>query len=148
MLHFIEYRPPRIAMSFIILATAANMVLPLPLHAALAPAAIVTGLAGFALMIRAWWLFKQEATAICPTATATSLITRDVYSFTRNPMYLGMLLMLVALAMATGSTAFYVAAFGFGIVIDRVFCRHEEQKSLAEFGGAYLDYARRVRCWF
>ena len=147
MLQLIQYKPPRIAMGLVVVATATNALLSLTLHASLAAAATVTAVLGFSLMIRAWWLFKQARTAICPTHAATFLVTDDVYAITRNPMYLGIFLMLTGLAMATGSAAFYVAAITYAVVMDRVFCVYEEQKSLHEFGDDYLDYARRVRRW-
>jgi protein-S-isoprenylcysteine O-methyltransferase Ste14 len=145
--HFIEYRPPRIAMSIIVLAAVVNLILPLSLHAPLPAAASITAIAGFALMLRAWWLFKAALTAICPTDTATTLITDDVYAISRNPMYLGMLMMLVAPAMWTGRAAFYVGALLFGVIIDRVFVGHEERKSLLEFGDDYAAYTKRIRRW-
>jgi len=145
--NFIAYRPPRIAMSFVLMALVANAFVPLPMHTSLAFAAALTGLTGLFLMIRAWWLFKLVNTAICPTQPASSLVTHGVFSITRNPMYLGIFLMLVGLAMATGSAPFYVAALGYGVVMDRVFCPYEEQKSVAEFGEEYLAYKRSVRRW-
>ena len=145
--NFIEYRPPRIAMSFVLIALAANAFVPLPMHASLPFAATLTGAIGFLLMLRAWWLFRLVDTAICPTESATTLVTHGVFSITRNPMYLGLFLILLGLAMATGSVPFYVAAAGYGVVMDRVFCPHEEAKSAAEFGQEYLDYVRRVRRW-
>ena len=147
MYNFIEYRPPRIAMSFVLIALIANAFVSLPLHSSLPFAAALTGLLGFCLMIRAWWLFRLANTAICPTASATALITHGVFSVTRNPMYLGIFLMLVGLAMVTGSAPFYIAAAGYGVVMDRVFCPYEEQKSVAEFGDDYLAYKRHVRRW-
>ena len=145
--NFIEYRPPRIAMSFVLLALAANAFVPLPMHTSLPFAATLTGAIGFLLMLRAWWLFRLVDTAICPTESATTLVTHGVFAITRNPMYLGIFLMLLGLAMATGSAPFYVAAAGYGVVMDRVFCRYEERKSVAEFGDEYLDYVRKVRRW-
>jgi len=143
----VEFRPPRIAMSFMLVAVAAHFMLALPLHPTLPAAAAVAGLAGFTLMVRAWGLFKVVDTAICPTATSTSLVTHDVFSISRNPMYLGMSLMFGALAFAMGTAPFYVAAIGYAVVLDRVFCRYEEQKALAEFGEEYATYTRRVRRW-
>ncbi len=143
----IEYRPPRIAMGLVVLATVAHLLSPLSLHATLPAAATITGILGFSLMLRAWWLFKLANTAICPTDTATALLTHDVYSISRNPMYLGMLLMLIALGMFTGSAAFYIATIGYGLVINLVFMNYEEQKSLCEFGDDYVAYAQRVRRW-
>lgn len=145
--NFIEYRPPRIAMSFVLLALAANAFVTLPMHASLPYAAILTGAIGFLLMLRAWWLFKLVDTAICPTESSTTLVTNGVFSITRNPMYLGLFLILLGLALATGSAPFYVAAIAYGVVMDRVFCPYEERKSVTEFGEEYLDYVRKVRRW-
>lgn len=145
--HLVEFRPPRIAICFVLFAVAAHIAVPISLHPALPATALLFGIAGFALMIRAWWLFKLSGTAICPTETATTLITHDVYSFTRNPMYLGMLLMLAGLALSMASAPFYAATVGYGIVIDRVFCPYEERKAVREFGKDYAAYTRRVRRW-
>jgi protein-S-isoprenylcysteine O-methyltransferase Ste14 len=143
----IDHRPPRIAMTFVLVAVAANVLMPLPVHPALPAAAGITGLLGFTLMMRAWWLFKVAQTAICPTRQSTVLVTHDVFSVSRNPMYLGMLLMLVGIAMALGGMAYYIAAIAYGVVISRVFCPYEEQKALDEFGEPYAAYTRRVRRW-
>lgn len=145
--HFIDYRPPRIAFGFVLIALVTSAVLPLPLHAPLPLAATLTASIGFWLMIRGWWLFKQVDTAICPTATASTLVMHDVFSLSRNPMYLGMLLMVCALGILTGSAPFYVAAAAYWAVMDRAFCPYEEQKSLQEFGNDYAAYSRRVRRW-
>ena len=98
-------------------------------------------------MLRAWWLFRREATAICPTATTTALVTDDVFRLTRNPMYLGIVLMLLGVAFASGGVAFYVAALAFFLIIDSVFCPFEEQKLRRAFGEEYASYATRVRRW-
>jgi len=145
--NFVEYRPPRIAVSFVLIALAANAFVPLPMHTSLPLAAALTSAIGFLLMLRGWWLFRLVDTAICPTGSATTLVTHDVFAITRNPMYLGIFLMLLGLAMVTGSVPFYVAAASYGVVMDRAFCPHEEAKSAAEFGQEYFYYARRVRRW-
>ena len=145
--HFIEYRPPRIAMSFVLLAVAAHLLFPLPLHEAMPAAAIVSAVAGFALMIRAWWLFRLAGTAICPTETSTALVTQDVFSFSRNPMYLGIVIMLGGLALEMATAPFYVAAIGYWFVMDRNFCPYEERKAAVEFGEHFAEYQRTVRRW-
>ena len=145
--NLVEFRPPRIAMSFALVAIAAHVLIPIELHPALPTAATVTGLLGFAIMMRGWWLFRLANTAICPTQRSTYLVTRDIFSVSRNPMYLGMILMLSALALAMGSALFYVATICYGIVMDRVFCPYEERKARLEFGAAYAKYAQRVRRW-
>jgi protein-S-isoprenylcysteine O-methyltransferase Ste14 len=143
----IEFKPPRIALGLVLLAALMHAMAPLSLHPNLPGTAIVLAVSGFGLMLRAWWLFRQANTAICPTAESSTLISRDVYAITRNPMYLGILMMLVAAGIATGGVGYYAAAALFGLAIDRIFCPYEEQKALREFGDEYRRYRRAVRRW-
>jgi len=145
--NLVELRPPRIAMGFVCAAIAAHILLTLPLHPALPAAAALVAVAGFAIMIRAWWLFKRVSTAICPTEVSASLVTHDIFSITRNPMYLGMIMMLAGLALLMGSVPFYIALAGFVVVIDRIFCSYEEHKLLHEFGNGFDSYRKKVRRW-
>jgi protein-S-isoprenylcysteine O-methyltransferase Ste14 len=110
-------------------------------------AGVVLVILGFAIMMRAWWQFQQRQIAICPTAPTDALITDGIYRFTRNPMYLGMVLMLSGIALYLGSLPFYVVATVYFLVIDRAFCRYEEQKLLATFGSHYNRYQSDVRRW-
>ena len=55
--------------------------------------------------------------------------------------------MLLGLALATGGLAFYAAASIFALIMDRVFCPFEEQKSLREFGSEYAAYRQQTRRW-
>jgi protein-S-isoprenylcysteine O-methyltransferase Ste14 len=134
----IHLRPPRIALSAVAVATVFHLMRPMELHVPLPVIGTAVGIAGFLLMMRAWWLFRNSGTAICPTERSTVLITNDVYRLTRNPMYLG---------IATGSLSFYLAALVFAIVVDRIFCRYEERKAVAEFGDHYRNYMKTVRRW-
>ena len=143
----VAYRPPRVAMGLALVAIAANALLPVQLHVGLPAAGSAIGLVGLAVMLRAWWIFKIVETAICPTEPSAVLVTHDVFSVTRNPMYLGMIMMLVAPALAIGTLPFYAAAGVFALFIDRVFCPYEESKALLEFGAKYETYRRNVRRW-
>ena len=89
----------------------------------------------------------MRATAICPTAETTALITDDVYRLTRNPMYLGIVLMLLGIALATGSLPCYLASLAFFLIIDVVFCPYEERKLEQAFGSDYARYVGAVRRW-
>jgi len=149
MIQFIQHRPPRIAMSLLFIAIMVSILpnLALSLHRPLYATALLIGFAGFVLMIRAWWLFKTANTAICPTRKSSSLVTHDVFSVTRNPMYLGMTMMLAGVALGVGTAPFYAATLAYFLIIDRVFCAYEEQKARQEFGDIFEDYIRRVRRW-
>ena len=107
----LDMRPPRIATSLVLAAAFLHYLGP-PQKFELPSSPVTAGIiavCGFAIMLRAWWLFKLRDTAICPTATTTVLITDDVFALSRNPMYFGMLMMLLALAFLFGSLPFYFA---------------------------------------
>jgi protein-S-isoprenylcysteine O-methyltransferase Ste14 len=108
---------------------------------------MVLASAGFAIMMFAWWQFRDREVAICPTAATDRLICDGVYRFTRNPMYLGIVFMLTGVATFYGTLPFYTAALVFFIVMDRFFCRYEEEKLLRTFGQAYAAYRSNVRRW-
>lgn len=143
----LSFRPPRIAILLVIAATLLHWLLPqynLPTFSFLA---VVTGMSGFAIMMRAWWLFKLNDTAICPTSDASVLIRHDVYSLSRNPMYSGIILMLFAGALYVGTLPFYLATVTYFLIVDTVFCPFEEQKLQQTFGKNFEDYQREVRRW-
>lgn len=143
------YKPPRIAMALLLSAIVLQLAAPsvFPVVPSLPAAGFVAALSGFGIMLRAWWLFRQQATAICPTAKSTALITTDVYRLTRNPMYLGIALMLLGVAMATGSLPCYAATLLFFLIIDFVFCPFEEARLGETFGNEYARYRKAVRRW-
>jgi len=145
----LAYKPPRIAMSLLALATLSQLVL--PVGWAKLPSFLLAGVAfsvlGFGIMIRAWWLFRQHETAICPTAETTSFIVEDVYKLTRNPMYLGMIMILIGIALLVGSWPYYFVAILYAVILDHVFCPYEEYKLLKQYGIEYANYTARVRRW-
>jgi protein-S-isoprenylcysteine O-methyltransferase Ste14 len=66
---------------------------------------------------------------------------------TRNPMYLGMLIMLAGVAFFFGTLPFSAATAVYFVIIDRWFCRFEEEKLIAAFGRDYEEYRSGVRRW-
>jgi len=145
----IRFKPPRIAMGLVLLAGLLHLVVTTGYFDVFR--SWLTGTAvfasGFALMIGAWWQFKAHEVAICPTAPTARLITGGLYRWTRNPMYLGMVVMLAGLALAVGTVPFYAAAVALWLIINRHFCPYEERKLRDSFGDEYSRYAARVRRW-
>jgi protein-S-isoprenylcysteine O-methyltransferase Ste14 len=142
-------KPPRIAFALLALATLIQISLPIDwtrLPSFLFPGIAFTAL-GFSIMIRAWWLFKLHETAICPTATTTTFITGDIYKLTRNPMYLGMILMLLGIALLAGSWVFYIVTAIYTLILNYVFCHFEERDLLHQYGDEYAEYIARIRRW-
>ena len=109
--------------------------------------AFLIGITGFGVMTQAWWQFKQDMVAICPTEATDHLITDGVYRMTRNPMYLGMIMILVGIAAFFGTWPFYAAAIVYFVIINWAFCPYEEQKLTSAFGQEYRNYMGRTRRW-
>ncbi len=146
---FLDYRPPRIAMTLILVAAATHVLVPvLPKHLfSSSLLAVLLSVGGFSVMIWAWRQFKDHDVAICPTDETIYLITDGVYRLTRNPMYLGITMMLFGIAVFIGTLPFYVAAFVYFGIINWAFCPYEEDKLVQAFGQEYSDYRTRVRRW-
>ena len=145
----IEYRPPRIAMAMVAIAVAFQLFWPASRAVVFATpfVGVVFAIAGFSLMTWAWWLFKTTGVAICPTSHTSRLLTRGAYRFTRNPMYLGLIAMLLGLALAIGTAPFYLVVVLYFVVINSVFCPYEEAKLRQLFDGQYAEYESQVRRW-
>ena len=75
-----------------------------------------------------------------------TLLSRDVYGFTRNPMYLGIVMMVLGIAVTVGTAPFYAAAAVLFGIFNFVFCPYKEQRLCAAFPG-FAAYAARVRRW-
>lgn len=145
----LDFRPPRIAMAFLLLSGGIHLAMPesWSSNVEYRLGGVVAALLGFALMIRAWWLFRKLDNAICPTADTSAIIVSDVFSLSRNPMYLGIVLILIGMALFVGSWTVLIASVAYLLVLNHTFCRYEEVKLEALFGDSYRAYARRVRRW-
>ena len=92
-------------------------------------------------------LFRSSGTRPEPWQPASSLVNRGLYRFTRNPMYLGMALLSLGIAMAFTSLSGAVLALVALIIIDRTVVRREEAYLTRRFGHDYTDYKASVRRW-
>ena len=118
-------------------------VLPSPFN--LAGAAIVA--AGLALALWAAGLFRIARTAIRPFVESTALVTGGIYRLTRNPMYLGMALVLLGVALLLGTLGAFIPIPLFLWQIQRKFVVPEEAFLEGLFGWQYVEYKARVRRW-
>jgi protein-S-isoprenylcysteine O-methyltransferase Ste14 len=91
--------------------------------------------------------FKKNKTTVKPLEESTTLITDGVFRFSRHPMYLGFVLILLGIALLMGSLTPYVIVFGFAIFMHIVFINFEEKKLEETFGEAWLRYKKKVRQW-
>jgi protein-S-isoprenylcysteine O-methyltransferase Ste14 len=80
-------------------------------------------------------------------AKATKLVTSGIYRLSRNPTYLGMLLVLISLAVLLASPAALLISTGFVVYLDRFQIAPEERALAKAFGQEYAEYRARVRRW-
>ncbi|HEY3488423.1 MAG TPA: isoprenylcysteine carboxylmethyltransferase family protein [Gammaproteobacteria bacterium] len=103
--------------------------------------------AGVAVAITAALSFKRAGTAVIPFEPSTALVTDGLYNITRNPMYLGMILVLGGAALLFGSLSAWIPVPLFYWIINTNFIRGEERFLEEIFGEQYMQYKRKVRRW-
>jgi len=77
----------------------------------------------------------------------TRLVATGVYAFSRNPMYLGMLFVLLGWGILLASPAGLIVSTGFFLYIDRFQIAPEERALSTSLGPEYLGYRARDRRW-
>jgi protein-S-isoprenylcysteine O-methyltransferase Ste14 len=93
--------------------------------------------------------FRRAKTTVNPLKpeTSASLVSTGVYSFTRNPMYLGMALVLLAWAAYLASPWALAGPALFALYITRFQIIPEERVLARLFGTSFAEYRKRVRRW-
>jgi protein-S-isoprenylcysteine O-methyltransferase Ste14 len=109
--------------------------------------ALTAGGAALALDGAAMVSFRRAHTSVVPMNPTTALVTSGPYRLTRNPMYVGMALLYVALAFAFGVMWALLLLPAVILVIDRFVIAREEPYLERKFGQSYRDYTLRVRRW-
>jgi protein-S-isoprenylcysteine O-methyltransferase Ste14 len=95
------------------------------------------------------WSFRRAKTTVNPLhpERASSIVTTGIYRYTRNPMYLGLLLVLAGLFLALGDLSAALGPAAFVWYISRFQVAPEERALQAKFGAEYVAYQARVRRW-
>ncbi len=91
--------------------------------------------------------FLLAATPIMPRNDPDKLLTSGIFGFSRNPIYLGMVLILIGWGLILGAPPALAIPFGFAALIDKRFIRDEEARLIARFPDQAPAYLARVRRW-
>jgi protein-S-isoprenylcysteine O-methyltransferase Ste14 len=117
--------------------------IPAPWH----HAGIAIALAGLALGGWTTVLFSRARTTLIPYRESSALVTSGPFRFTRNPIYLGMALVLLGACVFAGSLTPFAVVPAFVVVIQRFFISGEEAMLAQKFGAEFAAYCGRVRRW-
>ena len=91
--------------------------------------------------------FKKHQTTVKPFEESSTLITTGVYRRSRNPMYLGFVLILIGVAVFLGSLTPFAVVVIFPMLMEVVFIRPEETMLEQQFGEICVGYKKQVRRW-
>ena len=105
---------------------------------------------GVAVMVAGVRAFHRASTTVDPRSPeqASQLVSGGVYRFTRNPMYVGMLAVLIAWMVLLANVGTVVGPALFALYITRWQIMPEERALAAKFGAEYAVYRNSVRRWF
>jgi protein-S-isoprenylcysteine O-methyltransferase Ste14 len=105
--------------------------------------------AGLAVGVMGIVSFARAKTTVNPMkpGAASSLVVSGIYRYSRNPMYLGLLLILVGWAWYLSNALAFLLLPGFILYMNRFQIEPEERALASLFGEAFMAYKARVRRW-
>jgi protein-S-isoprenylcysteine O-methyltransferase Ste14 len=142
--------PPPI-LALLLLIVSAVLMATLPLAPLPIPAGRAIGifflLFGFVAAFSGFSAFRKAGTPVRPGDEPTRLVTQGPFCFTRNPMYLGLELVLIGAFFLTKSLFFLIPPITFFLLINFLQMPFEEKLMTEHFGERYREYQKRVRRW-
>jgi len=141
--------PPVVALMFIVIAYFLGRFLPIPLVVPMGVRNIGLFLTfiGFLLGVGAFLEFRKARTTLDPHGSAKQVVTSGIYRFTRNPIYLGFLLMVIGLPLNSGLIWGLIVSPLYVILMTRLVIEREEAYLEKKFKDQYTGYRSRVRRW-
>ena len=102
----------------------------------------VIGLSGF-------WEFRKQKTTVNPikVETASTVVDSGIFGYTRNPMYLGLFILLFCFGYFFQNIFSVLLSFAFVIYMKQFQIKPEERALEQLFGAEYVDYKQKVRRW-
>jgi protein-S-isoprenylcysteine O-methyltransferase Ste14 len=147
----LQLPPPVWAVVYVLIAIAASYLAGWPRVPGLPLVWLAVALIGLggALAVAAAMLFRREGTEINPTSTINrKLVTSGPFRLTRNPMYLGLVIVTLGVALWIGAWPMFLAPIAIFATANCVHVPFEEEKMRRQFGEAFDAYTREVRRWF
>ncbi len=102
---------------------------------------------GIFLNLSADNIFKRNFTTVKPFQKSNALVVNGVFKFTRNPMYLGMTLILLGESILLGTLSSFTVPVTFLLIMQYRFIKTEESMLKETFGEVYIKYQHNTRRW-
>lgn len=104
-------------------------------------------IAGLSLMLMAVWEMNQAKTTPIPHMQPSSLVTSGIFAVSRNPIYVGDVLILAGVVARADAPLLVVTVPVFAWIILVRFIRAEEARLAVAFGDRFVDYCTKTRRW-
>jgi protein-S-isoprenylcysteine O-methyltransferase Ste14 len=143
--------PPVLFLSFLVVGSMAQARFPLSLGLPSFAVGMAVGsgalIVAAAIASAALWELNKHRTTVEPWQRPTALVTSGVFSFSRNPLYLALLLVLAGIAVMADALWLIIVTALLWLSLDRFIIRTEEEVLKEIFTEEYLAYRSRVRRW-
>ena len=141
--------PPIVAMGFIIVGLVLGKLVPAlaGMNATLKNIGLGLTFIGFLCGVGAFIEFRKARTTLDPHGSVKALVQSGIYRFTRNPIYLGFLFMVIGFPLAYGSLWGLVVSPLFMATLSKLVIEKEEAYLEKKFKDQYTGYRSRVRRW-
>jgi protein-S-isoprenylcysteine O-methyltransferase Ste14 len=148
------FTPPRIFLACLVGGLVAEALLPTgfaPFGMIFWPLRWIAGMAivggGFVFMMWGHNRFTAVGTPVKTRLPAKELVMGAAYRVSRNPMYVGFVVILAGVGVAANSLPIVLSAFVMFLFLDRYVIPREERYLRQRFGGDYEAYCRKARRW-
>jgi protein-S-isoprenylcysteine O-methyltransferase Ste14 len=145
----IKIQPPLLALSHVVLAFLLTWLIPLPLSVppVLQTVGFLLVILGFLLGVAALIAFRRASTTLRPRGRVAHLVTSGIYGFTRNPVYLGFLFIMVGISLDSGSYWGIILAPIWVLLFNQLVIHPEEEYLASRFSEQFTLYKGKVRRW-
>jgi protein-S-isoprenylcysteine O-methyltransferase Ste14 len=146
----VKLPPPVWVLIFILVAGAISALMPwrAMMNLRLVPLGAILVVLGLVMPVWAFTLFQREGTEVNPVSQANkALVTSGPFALTRNPMYLGLVIVSLGIAFWVGALPMFAVPILTFAVANWVHIPFEEAKMRRQFGGAFDAYTAKVPRW-
>ncbi len=145
----VKIHPPILTFIFLVIAYAAKWSIALPFQTPDNAHIIgyISIAISFFLALSAFLEFRKAKTTVLPHGSVSSIISSGIFRFTRNPIYLGFVLMVIGFPLISGTLWGLIIAPAFIYFMNSLVIEHEEAYLEKKFGDVYISYKRKVRRW-
>ena len=107
---------------------------------------LILGLLVFLSAVKSFRIQKTTVNPLDPKQ-ASSLVTSGIFKFSRNPMYLGMLIILLSMSFKFNLIGGLITSIFFYIFITKFQIIPEEAAMNELFGNEFIDYCKKTKRW-